>query len=310
MSEAHPIGPSGFGFEHTAEDVTAGMNLEGKTYLVTGCNSGLGKETTRVLSARGAHIIGLARTEAKARDAFAELGISENGATPVACELSDLKSVKGAVEAVRRLGRELDGIIANAGIMALPELKQRDGIELQFLTNHVGHFTLVSGLVDQLTDDGRVVMLSSGAHHMAHEDGVEFDNLSGEANYQPWRMYGNSKLANILFTRSLARQFAEQGSARTANAVHPGVIQTNLARNIPEAEAEAMFEQIKQRVTLKSVGQGASTQVFVATSPALAGVSGKYFQDNNEHPPHANALDDAMADRLWTVTEAIVARVL
>ena len=308
MSDAHPTGPSGFGFENTAEDVTDGMDLSGKTYLVTGCNSGLGLETTRVLHARGAHIIGLARTAEKATKAFAELGIPEGGATAVACELSDLRSVKAAVEAVAGLGRTIDALIANAGIMALPELKQQEGYELQFYTNHVGHFVLVTGLLDRLAEDGRVVMLSSGAHHMAHEKGIEFDNLSGERDYQPWRMYGNSKLANLLFARSLARQFAAAGSARTANAVHPGVIRTNLARSIPDAEA--MFERIQKQMTMKNVGQGASTQVYVATSPALAGVSGKYFQDNNEHPPNDLALDDAMGDKLWAVTEEIVAKAL
>jgi len=310
MSDTQTIGPSGFGFSNSAEDVTDGMDLTGKTYLVTGCNSGLGLETTRVLAARGAHVIGLARTKEKAQKAFADLGLGDEAATAVACELSNLASVKAAVAQVAGLGRSIDALIANAGIMALPEVKQQDGVELQFFTNHVGHFVLVTGLVDQLSADGRVVMLSSGAHHMAHENGIEFDNLSGEADYHPWRMYGNSKLANILFARSLARQFAAAGSKKTANAVHPGVIQTNLSRNIPTAEAEVMFENIKKRVTLKDVGQGASTQVYVATSPALADVSGKYFQDNNESPTNPLALDDAMADKLWAVTEEIVARVL
>ncbi len=307
MSNDHATGPSGFGFHSTAEDVTRGLNLDGQTWLVTGCNSGLGLETTRVLHARGAHVIGAARTVAKAATAFDGLGIARADATAVACELSDLDSVRAAVVAVSEQGRALDGIIANAGIMALPELRQRDGVELQFFTNHVGHFALVTGLIPRLTSAGRVVMLSSGAHRMAHADGIEFDNLSGERDYDAWRMYGNSKLANILFARSLARQFAQEGSQRTANAVHPGVIITNLARNMEDAEG--MYERMRRsgRVTLKTVGEGAATQCWAATSPALAAVSGEYMQDCNVHPPTANALDDALADRLWTVTEALVA---
>ncbi|MEZ4265978.1 MAG: SDR family oxidoreductase [Myxococcota bacterium] len=307
MSTPSPVGPSGFGFDSTAEDVTAGLDLTGQTWLVTGCNSGLGLETARVLHARGAHIIGAARTADKAARAFAEVGIPADAATTVACELSDLASVRACVAAVSALDRRLDGIIANAGIMALPELRQQHGIELQFFTNHVGHFALVTGLLDRLTDSGRVVMLSSGAHRMAHRAGIEFDNLSGEREYQAWRMYGNSKLANILFARSLARRFAAEGSERTANALHPGVIKTALARNMENPEG--MYDSlVKQRgIVLKSVGQGAATQCYVATSPALAGVSGKYFSDCNVEEPTPAALDDAMADRLWTVTEALVA---
>lgn len=307
MSAPIARGPSGFGFASTAEEVTEGLDLSGQTWLVTGCNSGLGLETARVLSSRGAHIIGAARTADKAAHAFAEVGIPASQSTAVACELSDLGSVLGCVAAVSALDRRLDGIIANAGIMALPELRQQNGVELQFFTNHVGHFALVTGLLGRLTDDARVVMLSSGAHRIAHPEGIEFDNLSGERDYQAWRMYGNSKLANILFARSLARRFAAEGSHRTANALHPGVIRTALARNM--ADPGGMYDGLvnERGVVLKSVGQGAATQCYVATSPALARVSGEYFSDCNVDTPTAAALDDAMADRLWTVTEALIA---
>ncbi|MEZ4474023.1 MAG: SDR family NAD(P)-dependent oxidoreductase [bacterium] len=203
-----------FGAQSTAEEVTADLDLTGQTWLVTGCNSGLGHETTRVLALRGARIIGLARTAAKAAEAFASLGIDGDA---VACDLGDLASVRAAVDQVRGLA-PLDGIIANAGIMALPTLTRIHGYEAQFFTNHVGHFVLVTGLVDRLKPAGRVVMLSSGAHRMASR-GIELDNLSGETDYDDWRMYGRSKLANILFARSLAKRFA--GTARTATAVHP-----------------------------------------------------------------------------------------
>ena len=148
-----------FGKTSTAEEVTEGLDLSGKSYLITGVNSGLGYETARVLVLRGARIIGLARTKAKADGALEALGADGVG---VACELSDLGSVQAAVETVTGLGA-LDGIIANAGIMALPELQQVHGVERQLFTNHVGHFVLVNGVLDRLTDDGRVVVLSSGA---------------------------------------------------------------------------------------------------------------------------------------------------
>ena len=217
---------------------------------------------------------------------------------PVACELSDLDSVRSAVAAVGGLGT-LHGIMANAGIMALPELEQVNGTEKQFYTNHIGHFALVTGLLGQLAPAGRVVMLSSGAHRYA-DRGIEIDNLSGEDDYHPWRMYGRSKLANILFARSLTRRFA--GTAQTANAVHPGVIRTNLARHVPEPEA--MFADLAP--ILKSVPAGAATQCYVAVRPELSGVSGEYFSDCAVAETIPAARDDAQADALWAASEAIV----
>ena len=286
----------GFDNKSTAEEVTQGFDLTGQTWLVTGCNSGLGHETIRVLALRGASIVGLARTEQKARAAMDQLGIEGHA---LACELSDLASVRQAVAAVRELGT-LNGIIANAGIMALPELSQVHGIERQFFTNHVGHFVLVTGLLDRLTDNGRVVMLSSGAHFYAKR-GLELDNLAGTHDYEAWRMYGRSKLANILFARGLAARFA--GTRRTANAVHPGVIKTNLARHVPAPEA--MFESLKD--ILKTIPQGAATQCYVAIRPELAAISGRYFSDCKVADTTPEATDDALAERLWERTEAIVA---
>jgi WW domain-containing oxidoreductase len=254
-----------------------------------------------VLALRGARIVGAARTEAKARGALADLGID---GVPVACDLSDLTSVQAAVDTVRSAG-PLDGLIANAGVMAVQELRLVNGYELQFFTNHIGHFALVTGLVDALTDRGRVVMLSSGAHRMAPEAGIDFDNLRGEQDYSPWTAYGRSKLANLLFARSLARRM--EGSKRTANAVHPGVIDTNLGRHVPNKEA--MYEQLA--AAMKTVPEGASTQCLVATRPEVARISGTYFADNKmARTLHARAKDDELAEALWTRSEAIVAEVL
>lgn len=290
-------GPSGFGFASTADEVTEGVDLRGTTWLVTGCNSGLGLETTRVLSRRGGHVIGAARTADKARAAFAELGVA---GTPLACELSDLGSVRAAVAELTASARPLNGIIANAGIMAIPELRQQRGYELQFYTNHVGHFALVTPLAPLLTDDGRVVILSSMAHRMAEERGLELDNLSGAHEYHPWRMYGRSKLANILYARSLARRLKP---GQTANSVHPGVIETNLARHVPNPEQ--MFAGMRDR--LKTIPQGAATQCYVAVHPQVRAVTGRYFVDSNEATPIAAASDDALAEALWAETERIVA---
>jgi NAD(P)-dependent dehydrogenase (short-subunit alcohol dehydrogenase family) len=294
-------GPSGFGYGSTAEDVTAGISLTGKTMLVTGCNSGLGLETLRVLSLRGARVVGTARTLEKASQACQ----SVTGQTlPLACELSDPASVRACVAAIVAQGIKLDAIICNAGIMALPKLQLAHGYELQFFTNHIGHFILVTGLTDQLTDTGRVVMVSSMAHTQAKKGGIAFDNLDGSKGYSGWREYGQSKFANILLAKELARRFT--GTNRAANALHPGIIFTNLSRH---NVLGTVFYTLLGPIISKTVPQGAATQVYVATSPALAMVSGKYFVDCNVAAPRADAEDAATAKRLWEVSEEIAGRV-
>ena len=292
-------GKSGFGFGSTAEEVTRGVDLKGKTILVTGCNSGLGLETARVLVNRGARVIGTGRTAQKVKDATSAFG---SGVTPLACELSDPTSVRACVEAVKKDGARLDAIICNAGIMALPELKQAYGYELQFFTNHIGHFILTTGLLDRLGDKGRVVILSSGAHFAAPREGIQFDNLSGEKGYASWGAYGQAKLANLLFAKELSRRLADTG--KTANAIHPGVIQTNLARNMPAA-ARFIFGFAGPFV-LKNVAQGAATQCYVAVHPDAASISGEYFADCNIAKSSEISRDAALATKLWTQTERIV----
>jgi WW domain-containing oxidoreductase len=293
-------GPSGFGYGSSAEKVTEGLSLVGKTMLVTGCGSGLGQETLRVLSLRGATVVGTARTVEKAREACK---VAAGPTIPLACELAEPASVRACVTQIVAQGLRLDAIICNAGIMALPKLERAYGYELQFFTNHIGHFILVTGLVEQLTASGRVVMLSSSAHTMAPKGGIDFDNLDGSKSYGAWAAYGRSKFANILFAKELARRFA--GTERTANAVHPGVILTNLGRHVnPVLRA---FQGAMSPLVLKSVPQGTATQVYVATNPALATVSGKFFADCNVIAPRPDAEDADVAKKLWEVSEQISA---
>ncbi len=293
-------GPSGFGYGSTAEEVTEGLSLDGQTILVTGCNSGLGAETMRVLALRGALVIGAARTVEKAKEAGDQV---KGQIIPVACELSDPASIRACVETVKAKGVKLDAIVCNAGIMALPRLEKVHGYEKQFFTNHIGHFILVTGLLEQLTDTGRVVMLSSAAHKQAPSGAIQFDNLDGSKGYRDFRNYGQSKIANLLFAKELSRRFA--GTKKTANAVHPGVIATNLSRNMNPVVALVL--KVAEPVGLKSVPQGAATQVYVATNPSLAGVTGEYFADCNVAKPRRDARDPEIAKRLWEVSETIVA---
>ena len=301
VASLSPRGASGFGASSTAEQVTAGCDLAGKTYLLTGCNSGIGQETLRVLHRRGARVLAAARTVDKARAATLACA---PGAIPIACELSEPASVRTCIEEVTRDGARLAGIIANAGIMALPKLTVHHGLELQFLTNHIGHFMLVTGLLDQLADDGRVVMVSSEAHRRAPREGIDFDNLAGERSYSPWGAYGRSKLANLLFANELARRFA--GSRSTANAIHPGVIATKLTRNM--GTLMGLVWGAVSPALLKSIPQGAATQCYVACHPAVAAVSGAYFSNCNVARPTAPGRDAALATRLWAESERIVAR--
>lgn len=294
-------GPSGFGYGSTAEVVTQGISLKGKHFLVTGSTVGLGLETVRVLAQRGAKVFATGRSLEKAEAAARRVpGVI----VPVACELADPKSVRGCVRFIQEQGVKLDGIIANAGIMALPKLEQAHGYELQFFTNHIGHFLLVTSLLNELADNARVVVLSSAAYKGAPKVGIEFDNLSGERGYQPWKAYSQSKLANLLFAKALAKRL--HGTSKTANAVHPGVIKTNLARNMAPLVrlSLALFEPL----ALKSIPEGAATQCYVATRPELTGVTGEYFADCNIAPTNALAQNSELGERLWTESERIVSK--
>ena len=292
--------PSGFGSNSTAEEVTEGLDLSGLTFAITGCNSGLGLETMRVLAMRGAHVIGIARTQEKADKACAGV---QGETTPVFLDLAQWDSVVSCAERIKAMQVPLDGLITNAGIMALPELELVNGVEKQFAVNHLGHFILINQLRDDVlaAPQGRFVLLSSALHARA-ENGIEFDNLDGSQHYGPWDAYAVSKLANALCARELARQIEHTDA--TANSLHPGVIRTNLGRHMPGWQQWAM--KYFGGLFLKDIPEGAATTCYVATSPDLAGVRGFYFADCNVSEDRSEYVDDdAMAARLWTVSEEL-----
>jgi NAD(P)-dependent dehydrogenase (short-subunit alcohol dehydrogenase family) len=285
----------------TAEEVTGGLDLSGRTVLVTGVTSGIGLETMRVLALRGAHVIGTGRTLEKATAACDSVA---GRTTPLALELTDFPSVVAGADAVRALGVPLDALICNAGIMALPQLEQVYGLEKQFVTNHLGHFLLVNRLQDlvQAAPQGRVVVVSSSALKWADPSGIEWDNLSGERDYNANRAYGQSKLANNLFTLELARRFA--GTKATANCLNPGAVLTELQRHAP-AWAVTLGRWVGPAF-MKMPAEGASTSCYLASHPLVENVSGHYFIDCNPVALGGNPEDLAMAARLWDVSTELV----
>jgi NAD(P)-dependent dehydrogenase (short-subunit alcohol dehydrogenase family) len=292
---------SNFGAESTAEEVTAGLDLTGKTAVITGCNSGLGYETMRALTARGAHVFGIARTMEKATEACNSV---EGATTPFAGDLEKFETMAACAEAIGATGTPLDMLILNAGVMALPELQQVNGIERHFVINHLGHFILANRLMEQVkaAPQGRFVTVSSQGYRWAPESGIQFDHLDGTwGEYGPNEAYGHSKLANGLFSIELARRL--EGSTATSNSIHPGVINTNLGRHFPwyiRALAAVMGWTF-----MKPVEAGAATQAYAATAPALSDVSGYYFEDCNPVIAGYNMENMEMAQKLWAVSEGL-----
>ncbi|MEM1155882.1 MAG: SDR family oxidoreductase [Pseudomonadota bacterium] len=297
----YPRGP--FDADSTAEQVTVDLDLSGKTALVTGCNSGLGYETMRVLALRGAHVIGTGRTMEKAKAACESV---VGRASPAVLELGDHDSIVSCAETVKGMDEPLDILVCNAGINTFGDLELVGGLEKIFAINYLGHVILVSHLLPMMLEagSGRVVHVSSRAgYRSAPPGGIDFDNLRGEGEFDASAAYGRSKLANALFSLSLAERL--QGTGVTSNSLHPGLVQTDIARTAP-APLRMGFELLGPLIA-KTPQQGAATQVYVATSPLIVDVTGAYFEDCN--PVMVNGdqhmFDASLAQRLWEETPSM-----
>lgn len=299
---------SGFGLRSTADEVLKGIDLSGKLALVTGGYSGLGLETTKALVKAGARVIVPARRPEAAQEALSGVENVEVGEL----DLSDLNSVKAFADGVLASGRSIDLAILNAGVMASPETRVGPGWELQFATNHLGHFALINRLWPLLTagEGARVVATSSTGHHFSP---IRWDNLNFEGNYHKFEAYGQSKTANSLFAVELDRRGAKQGVR--AFAVHPGGILTPLQRHMGREEMIALKwidEEGNGNPGFKTPEQGAATQVWAATSPQLEGKGGVYCEDCDiaepaqEEGPRVGvkdyAVDPEEAKRLWDLS--------
>ena len=292
-----------FGARSTADQVLAGIDLSAKRIVVTGCSSGIGFETMNSLAANGAQVIGLARSPADAETACRKAGPS---CTPVACDLADLGSVAAAAAAIRALNASLDAVITNAGIANLPTLQTKYGIEMQFLVNHIGHFALVNQIHDLVRNGtGRIVIVSSSAGiDQAPAEGIMFENLDGRRFYKPLAFYGQSKLANALFAKELSRRLSARGIA--VNSLHPGATRsTGLNRNLT-LPLRIVLSAAQWFMT--SAPQGAATQALLAAHPSVGGISGEYWANCRIAAGSPLLEDDGLAQRLWKVSEDIVAR--
>jgi NAD(P)-dependent dehydrogenase (short-subunit alcohol dehydrogenase family) len=307
-----------FGFDSTAAEVVAGIDLSGKRAIVTGAASGIGVETARALAGAGAAVtLAVRNTDAGERVAADIRSTTGNDRVTVGpLELTDDASITSFVGAWES---PLDILVNNAGVMAIQELTLTDrGHEMQFATNHLGHFALAVGLHDALAAAGnaRIVSVSSSGHQRSP---VIFDDLDyAFRDYDPFGAYGQSKTANVLFAVEATRRWADDGI--TANALMPGGIATELQRHVGGAEymKEAVERFRDAGASLKTVEQGAATSVLVATSPQLEGIGGRYFDDCNEAPvihrrgeaglggvaPYA--LDPDNAERLWEVSLELI----
>ncbi|KAL8193304.1 hypothetical protein R6Q57_026885 [Mikania cordata] len=233
-------GPSGFGSASTAEQVSDSIDASDLTVIITGGAGGIGLETTRVLALRGAHVIIAARNTNAANKA--KQLILENNVNAkidiLELDLSSLKSVKAFADSFNALNLPLNILINNAGVMFCPYQLSQDGIEMQFATNHLGHFYLTNLLLDKMKEtaattgiEGRIVNLSSVAHLYTYEQGIIFDKINDKDSYSDKKAYGQSKLANILHANELSRRLKEEGANITVNSVHPGLIMTDLMRH-------------------------------------------------------------------------------
>jgi NAD(P)-dependent dehydrogenase (short-subunit alcohol dehydrogenase family) len=306
---------SKFGAETTASEVAEGIDLRGKLALVTGGSSGLGQETARVLAERGAHVILTARDASKGEAVAAGIR-SSTGNQDVEVEeleLGSLKNIRSFADRVLSRHGALHILVNNAGVMACPFAKTADGFELQFGSNHLGHFLMTCLLAPALLKGApsRVVSVSSRGHHISP---VVFEDIQFERRpYDKWQAYGQSKTANVLFAVGLERRLGSRGVH--ANGLHPGAILTELGRHLQPEDREFLLKR-NPTMKFKSVEAGAATSVFAATAPELEGRGGLYLEDChvarvNDTPDALDgvksyAVDAQNAERLWDVSEKAV----
>ncbi len=278
--------------------------MKDKTVIVTGGNNGIGLETAVGLSTLGAHVVITARNQAKGEAALTDIK-SRSGSDNVELMLADfasLSSIRDFAANFKKDHDRLDVLVNNAGGVNTSRSETQDGFETTFGVNHLGYFLVTNLLLDMLkaSAPARVVSVSSRAHE--RRKGMNFDDLNSEQSYSGMGVYGDSKLANVLFTYELARRL--EGSGVTANCLHPGVVRSGFGQNNGGFISFA-FKSFYTLLTplTKSNAQGAETSIYLASSPEVEGVTGKYFADSKETPSSPASHDQEAARRLWEISE-------
>ncbi|MDE0606115.1 MAG: SDR family NAD(P)-dependent oxidoreductase [Acidimicrobiaceae bacterium] len=302
-------------FSTTTDEVMSGIDLTGRVAVVTGATTGLGLETARALAAGGAEVVLCGRTTEKCEAAAEGLSesVSDARLSTAVFDLADLPTVRAGAAHILAQHPVIHMLVNNAGVMFTPEGRTAQGFETQFGTNHLGHFVLTNHLLDALRAGApaRVVNLSSAGHHSGQ---IRWDDLHFEAEpYDKFEAYGQSKTANILFSVELDRRLA--GAGVRANAVHPGMIMTDLARHMTADDLTELRRRAAARAAsgagpglgdFKSVQQGAATSVWAAVSAEMADVGGAYCEDATVSVAADYATDADYAARLWSVSEQLV----
>ena len=276
--------------------------MQGKTVVVTGANSGIGFETAKALAGMGAHVVMICRN-AQRGEAARESIVRETGNEHIDLHLADLsrqQDIRRAAGAIQKQYSKIDVMVTNAGaIFGRRELSE-DGIEMTFAVNHMGYFMLTRELLDLLkaSAPARIVNVASQAHRGID---LDFDDLMGENKYDGWLAYQRSKLANIMFTYELHRRL--QGSGVTVNCLHPGVVATNFGRQGP-ATISLFFKAARPFLTRPR--KGAATSIYLASSPEVEGVSGRYFIKKRPRESSPESYNKTAWERLWQVSEDLI----
>ena len=282
-------------------------SMQGKTVLITGANSGIGKETAVELARAGATVVFTSRDPQKGAQAAAD--IRRRSGADIALmplDLASFPSIRALAADFLQRYDELHVLINNAGLVLSERTETEQGFETTFGVNHLGHFLLTQLLLDRIkaSAPARIINVASRAHRFAR-NGLDFDDLQLTKSYGGMQAYGRSKLANIYFTRELARRL--EGTSVTVNALHPGGVNTGFAR---DGDVRAPFSWLwtLAKPFLRSPEKGAQTSIYLAFAPELDGVTGKYFADSKETQPTSIAQDDEAARRLWTASEQLIAQ--
>lgn len=275
------------------------MSMNGKVCIVTGANVGIGLETAKGLAKQGAEVILAVRDAKKGETAKAEIAAAAPGAKlhVMTIDLASQRSIRDFVQDFESRFSRLDVLVNNAGLVPGQRALTADGLELQFGVNHLGPYLLTRLLLPRLqaAAPSRIVVVSSSVHRRTK---LDFDDLQGEKSYSTMGTYAKSKLANMMFVHALAKRL--QGTGVTVNGLHPGVVATQLAREMP-----GPF-RLLAKLFFTTPEKGARTSLYLATSPDVAGTSGKYFESSKQVAADPAAHDDATTERLWIVSASLV----